>query len=208
MKTLFLTLLFAALATRASAYPCSSTSSCFFPPGTCTYQGLEHTGFLNGWVMNRLELADPLECEPLPPIGGTTDQVYHVTCTVELADGATMHVLSGNVAMTVRIVGLGPYPYTREFSLEILALDLSALAGPSGIVLRKDPNLAAPGHLQQQEFSPNYFTVSHFDLPFELSLDGGQTWSKMESVYPTGLDESGPVPARAATWGGVKATYR
>jgi hypothetical protein len=50
--------------------------------------------------------------------------------------------------------------------------------------------------------------TSFFDVFFELSLDGGQSWSPASSAAHIVLEPAPPLPARPATWGSVKAAYR
>ena len=63
--------------------------------------------------------------------------------------------------------------------------------------------------MQQTEVTPgNYHVTSFFDVFFELSIDGGQSWSPANWAMHIVISPSAPLPARPATWGGVKATYR
>ena len=209
MKLLAPLLLLAALAAPAAAQYCDTSNSCFFPPGPCAYLGIEHVTFSNGWQLTYVDFENAVECDPLPPSGGTTNQQVHSTCVLKLFDGSTTTGVGGQGLMTMHLFTVPPSVNPREVDLELLALDLSTLSFPSGVKLRESPTIASTGHMQQSDISPgNYHVTSFFDVFFELSTDGGQSWFPANGPVHTVISPAAPLPARAATWGGVKATYR
>jgi len=208
MKRLSALFLLGALASPAAAQYCDSSNSCFFPPGPCAYLGTGFVTFSNGWQLTYLDFENSLDCDPLPPLGGSTNQADHSTFVLKLVNGGSTAQASGNALMTMHLFGVPPSVNPREVDLELLALDLTG-SFPAGMMLRESPTLASPGHMQQTDLgSGTYHVTSFFDVFFELSLDGGQSWSPASSAAHTVLSPAAPLPARPATWGSVKAAYR
>ena len=209
MKLFSALFLLGALATFAAA-ECNSTNSCFFPPGPCAYLlDDEFVTFSNGWQLTLVDFENSIDCDPLPPLGGTVTQQNHSTGVFTLKNGGTTVGGGGNALMTISLYAVPPSVNPREVNLELLALDLSASAFPGGVMLRESPTQASTGHLQQTEVTPgNFHITSFFDVFFELSVDGGQSWFPADGPAHTTLFPAPPLPARAATWGGVKAIYR
>ena len=211
MKTLLTlsaaVLLAGALATPAAPY-CDTPNACVFPPGPCSYLGFEPATFTNGAVLNFLIFENSIDCAPLPPVGGSTNQTITSTCALRLANGGPPTFYGGNAVMTMHLFG-DPGVNPREFALELLALDLSAVSLPAGVRLRESPTQASSGHASFTEGPPGQFHIdSFFDVYFELSVDSGVTWFPATGPSRTVLSPSPPLPARASTWGAVKATYR
>jgi hypothetical protein len=208
MKTLLALCAMCAFAAPASAQFCDTNQSCFFPPGPCAYLGTEHVVFPNGWQLTYLDFENSLDCPALPPIGGSANLLDHSTFVLKLQDGGTTTLMGGSALMTMHVFVVPPNVNPREVDLELLALDLTG-SFPAGVRLRESPSLASPGHMQQTEGPPGQFHItSFFDVFFELSLDGGQTWSPALGPMHTVLSPAPPLPAHGATWGGVKAIYR
>ena len=209
MKLLAPLLLLAALAAPAAAQYCDTSNSCFFPPGPCAYLGSGSVTFSNGWELRLLDFENSIDCDPLPPLGGSTNQQDHSTCVLRLWNGLSLIGAGGNELMTMHLFAVPPSVNPREVDLELLALDLSPGSLPMNVQLRESPTLVSNGHMQQTEVTPgNYHVTSFFDVFFELSLDNGQTWSPANGPVHTVLSPAPPLPARAATWGSVKASYR
>ena len=197
-------LLAAALASPAASY-CDTTNSCIFPPGPCAYLAFEAVTFTNGAALSSLDFENSIDCDALPPVGGSTNQLIHSACVLRLANGGPPTFHGGLSAMTMHLFGVNP----REFALELLALDLSGMSLPAGVKLRESPALASSGHASFTEGPPGQFHIdSFFDVFFELSTDDGQSWYPASGPLHTVLSPSAPLPARPATWGEVKATYR
>jgi len=202
--------LFALALTSAPVFAqCDTDKSCFFPPGSCAYLGLEPVAFANGWELRYVDFENSLDCDPLPPIGGSTNQLDHSTCVLRLWNGLSTISGGGNALMTMHLFVVPPSVNPREVDLELLALDLAPGALPANVKLRESPTLASTGHMQQTEVTPgNFHVTSFFDVFFELSIDGGQSWSPAQGPSHVALFPGAPLPARPATWGGLKATYR
>jgi len=210
MKRLLPLLLLAALAAPAAAQYCDTSNSCFFPPGPCAYLlSGEFVTFSNGWQLTLIDLENSIDCDPLPPLGGSTNQQNHSTGVLRLKNGGTVIGGGGNTLMTMHLFAVPPSANPREVDLELLAIDFSPTAFPAGMMLRESPTQASVGHFQQTEVTPgNYHITSFFDVFFELSLDNGQSWSPASSAAHIVLSPAPPLPAHAATWGSVKASYR
>ena len=207
MKLLPALFLIGVLASPAAAQYCDTSNSCFFPPGPCAYLGAEHVTFSNGWQLTLLVFENSIDCDPLPPLGGSTNQQDHSTGGVRLFDGANTIGVGGQVLMTMHLFSVPPSVNPREVDLELLAIDFSS--SPGNVRLRESPTLASTGHLQQTEVTPgNYHVTSFFDVFFELSTDGGQSWFQANAPVHTVISPSAPLPARPTTWGGLKAIYR
>ena len=211
MKTLLsisAAVLFAgALASPAAPY-CDTTNNCVFPPGPCAYLGFETVTFTNGAVLNYLDFENSLNCDALPPVGGSTNQLITSTCVLRLANGGPPALYSGGAVMTVHLFG-DPGVNPREFGLELLALDFPFFSLPAATKLRESPTLPSSGHATITEGPPGQYHIeSFFDVFFELSTDSGQSWFPASGPLRTVLSPAAPLPARPATWGAVKATYR
>ena len=210
MKTLLSSfaavLLAGALASPAAPY-CDTTNNCVFPPGPCAYLG-SSVAFSNGATLNFLNFENSLDCDPLPPVGGSTNQLITSTGVLRLTHGGPPTLHGGSAVMTVHLFG-DPGVNPREFAIELLALDLSGIALPAGVRLRESPTLASTGHASVTEGQPGQYHIeSFFDVFFELSTDSGQSWHPATTPMHTVLNPAPPLPARPATWGAVKATYR
>ena len=210
MKILSALFLLGALASPAAAQYCDTSNSCFFPPGPCAYLlSGEFVTFANGWQLTLLDFENSIDCDPLPPLGGSTNQQNHSSGVLRLKNCGTVIGGGGNTLMTMHLFAVPPSVNPREVDLELLAIDFSATAFPAGMMLRESPTLPSTGHMQQTEVTPgNFHVTSFFDVFFELSLDGGQSWSPASSAAHTVLSPAPPLPARPATWGSVKASYR
>ena len=209
MKLLSALFLLGVLATHAAAQSCDTNQSCFFPPGPCAYLGIPPVAFANGWELRYVDFENSIDCVPLPALGGSTNQQDHSTSVLRLWNGLSTIVGGGNALMTVHLLDVPPNVNPREVDLELLALDLAPSALPANVKLRESPTLASTGHLQQNEMTPGqYRLTSFFDVFFELSIDGGQSWSPANGPVRVEIYPAPPLPARPATWGSVKASYR
>ena len=166
-------LLTAALVSPAASY-CDTTSFCIFPPGPCAYLGFESVTFANGAVLSSLDFENSLDCDVLPPVGGSTNQLIHSACVLRLANGGPATFYGGSAVMTMDLFG-DPGVNPREFALEVLALDLSGVSLPAGVKLRESPTHPSSGHASFTEGPPGQFHIdSFFDVFFELSTDNGR----------------------------------
>ena len=211
MKTLLsfsaAALLALALASPAAPY-CDTTTPCIFPPGPCAYLGSEPVTFTNGAVLNYLDFENSIDCDALPPVGGSTNQLITSTIVLRLANGGPPALYGGSATLTMHLFG-DPGVNPREIALELLALDFQFISLPAGTRLRESPTLPSSGHATITESPPGQYHIdSFFDVFFELSTDSGQSWFPASGPLRTVLSPAAPLPARPSTWGAVKATYR
>ena len=208
MKIQLPAVLLAVVLASPAASSCDTPNSCVFPPGQCVYMGFDPTTFTNGAVLSYADFEYSSDCDPLPPVGGSTNQLIHANCVLRLANGGPPVLHGGPMTMTVHVFG-EPGVNPRELAIELLALDLSNTSLSGATRLRESPTLASSGHATITEGPPGQFHIdSFFDVFFELSVDGGQTWLPTLSSKHIDASPSPPLPARPSTWGAVKATYR
>ena len=152
-------------------------------------------------VSNYLDFENSLNCDALPPVGGSTNQLITSTCVLRLASGGPPGLYSGGAVMTVHLFG-DPGVNPREFGLELLALDFPFFSLPAATKLRESPTLPSSGHATITEGPPGQFHIeSFFDVFFELSTDSGQSWFPASGPLRAVLSPAAPLPARPATWG-------
>src|SRR6185369_6439759 len=95
------------------------------------------------------------------------------------------------------------------FNTEMLQLDISGGSLPGGVFLRESPSRASTGQAQDLSLGGGQFRIdSFFDVFFELTLDGGQSWMQPTSPTRLLLGTPAPTPTRSFTWGEVKSFYR
>ncbi|MBI3193044.1 MAG: putative Ig domain-containing protein [Ignavibacteriae bacterium] len=62
------------------------------------------------------------------------------------------------------------------FDTEMLSLNISGGSLPGGVMLRESPTFASTGSTNGRTITGGYMISSFFDIFFELSVDGGQSW--------------------------------
>ena len=115
-----------------------------------------------------------------PPPGGGASQVNAFNGMlrewVSIDFGATWFPLTASVQYQVRITDAGPVGLANVYNTEMLAMDLSGGTLPPGVLVRESPTLASTGRTLITPDSGGYRIDSFFDVFFELTFDGGQTW--------------------------------
>lgn len=212
LRITLLSILFAvAVAPSARAQACmTSFGPCVFPPGSCAY--VEASGpvsYAGGHSFSMVAFEGSVDCAPIPADGVADVQVIHTFLVARWTpSGGPTTLVGGPAVLTMRVVGGSPSE-PRPFTMELLAMDLSGVNFPPGVGVRESPTQASPGLGVADEDGPgNYVIVSFFDVFTELTLDGGQTWAPANQSQRERMNQGPPLPARTATWGSLKATYR
>jgi hypothetical protein len=198
------------LCSAAHAQFCDTGTACVFPPGGCAYlQQSFDASYPGGDKFGLLILENSSDCGALPADGVSDVQTIHAYLIGRWTpNGGSWSWVGGPVVLTVRVLG-GPAIDPRPFDLELLAMDLTGVNFPAGVRVRERPSVASPGQGQADDQGGGLWRIeSFFDVFTELSLDGGQLWSPSVDPVRIELAPSPPLPARPATWGAVKATYR
>jgi len=189
---------------------------CLPPPGSA-YGGpfTHHFNFLGTTVdLGNLSLHSFTSCSAPPPSvpnASTTISFNAIMDFVASVNGGPPSAGPANAQATILVrfnQQLGP---TRYFDTEMLQLDLSGGALPSGALVRESPTLASYGQTSIEDLGGGKFRIdSFFDVFFELSLDGGVNWVPgLNGPGRMTLTGPGcPTPTRRSSWGRVKITYR
>jgi len=90
--------------------------------------------------------------------------------------GASWFPVTAPVQYLVRITDVGPVGPANLYSTEMLAMYLSGGTLPSGVLVRESPTLSSTGQTLITPDSGGYRIDSFYDVFFELTFDGGQTW--------------------------------
>ena len=203
-------LLCAPLAARAQ---CTTNSNCIWPLG-CGYTG--STGVplpvpAPPSEIRNIVLIDLPGCTAVPAAGTfQVDSFFDVFFDLSLDNGATFAPKHASGHGHVQLVPTTP-PGANPgiFNTEMVQLDISGGNLPGGMRLRESPSRASTGQTQDTSLGGGQFRFdSFFDVFFELSLDGGQSWFQPTSPTRLFLGTPAPTPARTFTWGEVKSYYR
>jgi hypothetical protein len=210
-RTLLLSfVLLASGAIHAHAQCTTNSGPCVFPPGSCAYVlSGAGSGYFGGHKLDLFDFESSTDCAALPGNGVSDVQTVHATAVLRWTPGGGSPVIAGGpVVLTIHLVG-GPPVDPRPVSLELLALDLSGVSIPGGVLARESPTRASVGQGTVHEGPPGTYLInSFFDIFTEISLDGGQSWVPSVDSQHLALSQGPPLPARPSTWGAVKAIYR
>jgi len=93
-------------------------------------------------------------------------------------------------------------PPQMPFDTEMLMLNLSGGNLPAGMFIRESPTRKSLGQTSIRDVTGGYMVDSFFDVFFELSTDGGQSWlPAIQSVRMVGAADPVPEPASLAVVG-------
>jgi hypothetical protein len=210
IRTILATALLAFIPSLGFAQCFTNQGPCVFAPGSCAYtlQNSPAT-YSGGHQFSLLDFESSNDCAPLPADGVTDIQVVHATFLgFWTPNGGPLKIVSGPAILTIKVTG-GPAVNPRPLSTELLAMDLTGVSFPSGVLVRESPTQASVGHADITELSPGSFKIdSFFDVFTELTLDGGQSWFPSPDLEHIDMSQGPPDPAHPTTWGALKATYR
>jgi hypothetical protein len=138
----------------------------------------DSVGFANGFILRDMTLRD-LDASWSLPLPGTNAS-HSCAGTVDMlflqsgGGGFTSVTAFADVTFSV-----GPFDHsgsTRYFETEMTALDISGGDLPSGVQIRENPAYTSPGRHSVRTGENVHRADSFFDVYFQLSTDGGQTW--------------------------------
>ncbi len=146
--------------------------------------------FANGADMRVGSFFDIFPEVALPPPGGSSINPFHCRSrqSLSLDGGLSFFDVFFDVTGSVRCDATNTTPTEQFFDTEMLALALSGGGGGSGgsVMIRESPTLPSLGRATMHGSPPDI--SSFFDVFFELSVDGGQTWSPARSPMRIELD--------------------
>ncbi|MGH7740562.1 MAG: hypothetical protein ACRENS_00915 [Candidatus Eiseniibacteriota bacterium] len=208
-------LLVAAFARDARAQACVPEEC--QPSPSSSYASAYHNSFSSSSItvdLSDLVLHSFSTCGPPPAssAGSTATQSFNAVMDFKLSvNGGSVTSGQAPAVATIRLAFNHEAAPTRFFDTEMLQLDISGGALPSGTLVRESPTLASTGQTTIQDLGGGNFHVeSFFDVFFELSLDGGVTWMPA-SNGPDHMTLSGPgcpTPNHRRSWGQLKLIYR
>lgn len=186
---------------------CLSAGDCLWPSG-CGFASepdLQIFFSVPVYLRNLLLTARP-PCTSVPPSGPfQVDSFFDVFVEVTFDNGSTWQSHTADGQGRAIFTPQLPISGGQPFLTEMVQLDISGGSLPSGMRLREHTGASSPGATLDR---PGSGFDSFFDVYFELSLDGGQTWNTELGNLRLTLGPPQPTPARPATWGSVKLLYR
>ena len=146
-RLLLLTFALIGVSAASAHAQCTTTPvPCVFPPGSCAYVNLgPGSNYAGGDALRLSDFESSTDCVSLPGGGLTDVQVVHGTAVLTWTPfGGSPSLAGGPVVLTIEVVG-GPIGNPRPFFVELLAMDLSGVAIPGGVLVRESPSKASPG---------------------------------------------------------------
>lgn len=189
------------------------SGDCNWPIG-CGYTGTSSVPvpiFGPSVGIRNLRYVDLPPCTPTPGSGTyTIDSFFDVFYEITLDGGGTWTPrYSPGTGKSQQVPTSPPASNPRVFDTEMLQLELQGGTAPPGMRLRESPTLPSPGHMTLEDVGGGSFRIdSFFDVFFELSLDGGQSWTPANQPYRLALTQNPPTSVRRASWSDVKSIYR
>jgi hypothetical protein len=157
--------------------------------------------------LRNVQLVNPRQCT-LPPPSGTFDSFFDIFVELSFDGGTTWMPATTPARVTQQSVLLPMPAQPVTFDTEMLQLDLMGSL-PGNVMLRESPAQSSLGRTEIASQPGGTSSIdSFFDVFFEISIDGGTTWTPPGPPYRIAAVPMGPVAARESTWGGVKSTYR
>ncbi|MFI5253278.1 MAG: putative Ig domain-containing protein [Bacteroidota bacterium] len=122
-----------------------------------------------------------------PALGASQPYDFSCVCDFELSTdgGTTFSNQTVPGTCSVNLLHSRDSASVRFFDTEMLTLNLSGGTLPAGIMLRESPTLQSTGSTTINSTTGGFKIDSFFDVFFEVSLDGGGTWSAESSLRIT-----------------------
>ena len=124
--------------------------------------------------MRRLPLSS---AAPAYPPGGVDEFPSGALLTLEIPGAGEAHVtLNGPTVVRRSDPHDADGDGRREIETELLSMNLTGMAPFGPLMVRESPTLPSLGRIVQQTPGADFAADSFFDVFFDISLDGGQTW--------------------------------
>lgn len=163
------------------------------------------------WMGEPVILIDPTlsdfsSCDPLPTVPGVRlEHTYSCDVGATLSINGTLVSFHAPASVVLAFTLTGGLAYDAE----MVELDVANGTLPAGCMIRESPTQASTGPTTCRDVAWGYLCDSFFDIFTDISLDHGQHWAPSQTPGRVTLRCSDcPVPTRADSWGGLKATYR
>lgn len=155
-------------------------------PATATYVGASSLVTLNDIVIRNFTLSEPTQSQPPPSLGGSQVIPTSLTARGELSlnGGQTFAPFMAPATAAPRVTSLVDSGATRFFDTEMSQLDIAGGSLPGGVRIRESPTLPSLGRtsIRSMPDGTSNQISSFFDVFTELSIDGGQNWSKTKGT--------------------------
>ena len=119
------------------------------------------------------------------PPGGVDEFPAGVLLTLEMPSGGMSHITLNGPA---RMLRGDPHDSNgdgrMEIDTELVAMDLSGLSPLGAVRLRESPTRPSTGRMVQQAPGVDFPADSFFDVFFDITWDGGQTWTPLPQPVP------------------------
>ncbi len=140
--------------------------------------------------------------------GGVFPQTGTVDGAIQLSAAQQPVKFSAPTTLVLRSISS---PLPQPIPIEILQMNLQGGSLPAGVMLRESPTRASQGSATFQNAAGGYMISSFFDVFFEISLDGGQSWTPAPQTVRLNLVQSVPehfFPTECFPFGGDYETAR
>ncbi len=188
---------FALLGPLVAAFAAASAQEYFDPDPFLPSPWYTSTQFADfgGGVSVRVPAVQILGGRIAPPAQGTfVDSFFDVFARVEVNPGPSQAPAFGTGG--VRLFSQQNPGPPILVDLELLTLVLSGPDLPAGMIIRESPTLVSPGRASLRPDAGGYQVSSFFDVFFDLSLNGGETW--VPAVQSVRLQGAAAVPEPAS----------
>ncbi len=150
-----------------------------WPPGDGMFIGVQTVLFPNGIVLSNFTSRASSASVVLPSRGETAVATFTSLGNFQLSlnGGLTFSAVQASVDSAMRISNQSGGRGSFTYDTEMLQLNLAGATMPGGLLFRESPTKASAGQVQTSVTSNGDLVSAFFDVFWEASSDGGQTWT-------------------------------
>jgi len=183
--------------------PITLTNTDYFPPDGA-YKSKNKTIYWHNGVALRSMKHYDLNPPDSPPLSGES-KIFNYTGLVEfelsLDNGLTWMDMQASATNSSYLDHFDDDDPMNFYDTEMLQFDISGGTLPPGVLLRESPTKISMGEFNARKKSSDSWRVdSFFDIFFEVSIDGGMSWSPSIEPLELILSESNLDIVLATNW--------